>query len=263
MWDYSNVNSTCLVSEEKLERLRMAMKTLSEAEKQLRASNDRATWLTAALLQLGPDHSSYICTTSCAGTSVTQSPVDDGGENEATDIEHHHHHQSSEKKTWVAENTDTSFSRNVTSEFLNLESKDEHNGIGHEKVVYWTKGSSSQGDPQGRVNLQRHSHESVQQVPETSCFQDRIENGSFIGKNEVSHSKLDDIWHAVIEKCRLQPLKQFLFTSVKLISIAISEGKLINFSSMKVKAPKCPQSFQKITRVPLCSKFCTTSKLFW
>jgi hypothetical protein len=55
------------------------MKTLSEAEKQVRVSNDRTTWLIAALLQLGPaPFDGGSCTTfraSCAGTSVTQSPV--------------------------------------------------------------------------------------------------------------------------------------------------------------------------------------------
>ncbi|KAL0321316.1 UNVERIFIED_CONTAM: protein STICHEL-like 3 [Sesamum radiatum] len=40
------------LSKEDMEKLRQALKTLSEAEKQLRVSNDRITWLTAALLQL-------------------------------------------------------------------------------------------------------------------------------------------------------------------------------------------------------------------
>lgn len=44
-----------LVSKEDTERLRQALKVLSEAEKQLRVSNDKITWLTAALLQLAPD----------------------------------------------------------------------------------------------------------------------------------------------------------------------------------------------------------------
>ncbi|KAI5062254.1 hypothetical protein GOP47_0022793 [Adiantum capillus-veneris] len=76
------------LSEERLERLRTAMKILAEAEKQLRVSNDRTTWLTAALLQLGPDRMCMF-SVSCAGTSVTQSPVglDDLGENETNDFE--------------------------------------------------------------------------------------------------------------------------------------------------------------------------------
>lgn len=40
---------------EDMEKLRQALKTLSESEKQLRVSNDKLTWLTAALLQLAPD----------------------------------------------------------------------------------------------------------------------------------------------------------------------------------------------------------------
>uniref|UniRef100_A0A1J3I5H7 Protein STICHEL-like 4 n=1 Tax=Noccaea caerulescens TaxID=107243 RepID=A0A1J3I5H7_NOCCA len=43
------------VSKEDMEKLRQALKTLSESEKQLRVSNDKLTWLTAALLQLVPD----------------------------------------------------------------------------------------------------------------------------------------------------------------------------------------------------------------
>lgn len=43
------------LSKEDMEKLRQALKTLSEAEKQLRVSSERMTWLTAALLQLAPD----------------------------------------------------------------------------------------------------------------------------------------------------------------------------------------------------------------
>lgn len=43
------------VSKADMEKLRHALKTLSESEKQLRVSSERMTWLTAALLQLAPD----------------------------------------------------------------------------------------------------------------------------------------------------------------------------------------------------------------
>ncbi|KAJ7947181.1 Protein STICHEL-like 3 [Quillaja saponaria] len=46
-------NSCVSVSKEDMEKLCQALKTLSETEKQLRMSNDKMTWLTAALLQLG------------------------------------------------------------------------------------------------------------------------------------------------------------------------------------------------------------------
>lgn len=111
------------LSEEKLERLRMAMRTLSEAEKQLRVSNDRVTWLTAALLQLGPDRTSMF-PTSCMGTSVTQSPIalDDVGDNEAIDFEHR---SSLGRGTWA--DSDGNLSQNLSSEFVPLDNKGRHN----------------------------------------------------------------------------------------------------------------------------------------
>ncbi|PON95826.1 DNA polymerase III, subunit gamma/ tau [Trema orientale] len=62
------------LSKEDMEKLRQALKTLSEAEKQLRTSNDKLTWLTAALLQLAPDQQ-YMLPSSSADTSFNQSPL--------------------------------------------------------------------------------------------------------------------------------------------------------------------------------------------
>ncbi|KAK9062947.1 hypothetical protein SSX86_016817 [Deinandra increscens subsp. villosa] len=63
-----------LVSKEDMEKLRLALKTLSEAEKQLRMSNDKLTWLTAALLQLAPDQQ-YVFPTSSVDASIHRSPL--------------------------------------------------------------------------------------------------------------------------------------------------------------------------------------------
>ncbi|KAL8511706.1 hypothetical protein ACS0TY_018218 [Phlomoides rotata] len=62
------------LSKEDMEKLRQALKTLSEAEKQLRVSNDKITWLTAALLQLAPDQH-YMLHSSSADTSSNHSPL--------------------------------------------------------------------------------------------------------------------------------------------------------------------------------------------
>ncbi|KAL8045703.1 hypothetical protein ABFX02_08G131600 [Erythranthe guttata] len=62
------------LSKEDMEKLRQALKILSEAEKQLRVSNDRMTWLTAALLQLAPDQQ-YMVPNSSADTSFNHSPL--------------------------------------------------------------------------------------------------------------------------------------------------------------------------------------------
>ncbi|XP_075496826.1 protein STICHEL-like 4 [Primulina tabacum] len=63
-----------ILTKEDMEKLRQALKTLSEAEKQLRVSNDKMTWLTAALLQLAPDQQ-YIVPSSSADTSMNHSPL--------------------------------------------------------------------------------------------------------------------------------------------------------------------------------------------
>ncbi|WVZ68948.1 hypothetical protein U9M48_017819 [Paspalum notatum var. saurae] len=57
------------LSKEDMEKLRQALKTLSEAEKQLRVSSDKTTWLTAALLQLAPDKQ-YMLPSSSTSTSL-------------------------------------------------------------------------------------------------------------------------------------------------------------------------------------------------
>ncbi|KAK1361797.1 hypothetical protein POM88_046271 [Heracleum sosnowskyi] len=51
-WTISAVNEAA-VNEAELERLKHALKLLSEAEKHMRVSSERSTWFTATLLQLG------------------------------------------------------------------------------------------------------------------------------------------------------------------------------------------------------------------
>ncbi|XP_009416429.2 protein STICHEL-like 4 isoform X2 [Musa acuminata AAA Group] len=62
------------LSKEDMERLRKALRTLSETEKQLRASSDKLTWLTAALLQLAPDQQ-YMLPSSSTDRSLDHSPM--------------------------------------------------------------------------------------------------------------------------------------------------------------------------------------------
>ncbi|KAD7117132.1 hypothetical protein E3N88_04400 [Mikania micrantha] len=62
------------VSKEDMEKLRLALKTLSKAEKQLRMSNDKLTWLTATLLQLAPNQQ-YVLPTSSVDARIHHSPL--------------------------------------------------------------------------------------------------------------------------------------------------------------------------------------------
>ncbi|CAE6217227.1 unnamed protein product [Arabidopsis arenosa] len=65
------------LSKEDMEKLKQALKTLSESEKQLRVSNDKLTWLTAALLQLAPDKQYLLPHSSSADASINHTPIMD------------------------------------------------------------------------------------------------------------------------------------------------------------------------------------------
>ncbi|KAJ1688016.1 hypothetical protein LUZ63_019406 [Rhynchospora breviuscula] len=63
------------LSKDDMEKLRQALRILSEAEKQLRVATNKVTWLTAALLQLAPDQN-YMLPTSSGGTpSNNHTPI--------------------------------------------------------------------------------------------------------------------------------------------------------------------------------------------
>ncbi|KAJ3671018.1 hypothetical protein LUZ60_008444 [Juncus effusus] len=72
------------LSKEEMEKLRKALKTLSESEKQLRATTQKATWLTAALLQLAPDQNYLIPTSSSSDSPLNaDNPVRRGNDENA------------------------------------------------------------------------------------------------------------------------------------------------------------------------------------
>nr|VDC74493.1 unnamed protein product [Brassica rapa] len=79
------------VSKEDMEKLRQALKTLSEAEKQLRVSNDKLTWLTAALLHLAPDQNYLLHHSSTADSSLNRTPLplENNGGRERESSDHH------------------------------------------------------------------------------------------------------------------------------------------------------------------------------
>ncbi|KAI5083231.1 hypothetical protein GOP47_0002974 [Adiantum capillus-veneris] len=251
------------LSEEKLEWLRMAMKTLSEAEKQLRVSNDRATWLTAALLQLGPDRSCMF-PASCAGTSVTQSPValDDMGENEAGDLER----MSSGRQTWE---DDGNHGQNMSSEMVSSKSDvgADHRrqvGMDHSRQVasnHDTSWNMRRGQdikaqrklaPHDRGTHSRASpclpQASDKQQYDEDLSDDFVEDGN--SGQMLSSSKLDEIWCRVVERCPL-PLRQLLHVHGKLISISMSEVDAVihlEVSHPEHKA-KCERSQKTIANI--------------
>lgn len=72
------------MTEGELERLKQALKILSEAEKQLRVSADRSTWFTAALLQLGSGSSPDCCHSASTSKQSLRNAVGDFSESAET-----------------------------------------------------------------------------------------------------------------------------------------------------------------------------------
>ncbi|MCO5600071.1 hypothetical protein L7F22_054179 [Adiantum nelumboides] len=66
------------------QRLRQALRILSEAEKQVQGSPSSAMWLTAALLQFAPDLPHLA--SSCSGLSITQSSVRESTDSECDSL---------------------------------------------------------------------------------------------------------------------------------------------------------------------------------
>ncbi|KAH7284272.1 hypothetical protein KP509_34G046100 [Ceratopteris richardii] len=179
------------LSEMKLERLRLAMKTLFEAEKQLRTSNERTIWLIAALLQLGPERT---LTSPCMhiGSSVSQSPI--ALDDNETDFDH----RSSGRQTWPdAEGT----TQNLCSHPFNVENRNVH-GCG----VYTSSPPFTQDRKSSNV-IDDKTHSSNEQ--------------------SLNDSKLDDVWCKVLERCQSNTLRQLLYSSVRLTSILISEVETV------------------------------------
>eukprot|EP01018_Ginkgo_biloba_P023966 Gb_40211 [translate_table: standard] len=177
------------VTEEDLERLRRALRILSEAEKQLRASNDQTTWLTAALLQFGPGRS--LMFPKSAGTSVIQSPIALKNRTEKGLL----YFDSPARQMWDKEKQSEAQLECLDSMTVKKRRTSNRNGG-------FTSTERVEGSPLNMDNI----GESGQ--TELTC---------------IKTNKLDDIWRKTIEECRSSTLRQLLHTEGKLVSVSEAE----------------------------------------
>lgn len=200
------------LTEEELERLRRALKILSEAEKQLRVSNDQTTWLIAALLQFGCGRSLLLPTS--AGTSVTQSPVAVKERNENGFL----YSDSSSRQVLDKQQFGTSLEQ-LDSTVLKSSAGNKNNSLKKAQIMYSNEGNKGTqihasgcspvlGGCEGNFPRSINDNSDAAQ-PELSC---------------LSPAKLDDIWRRTIEECRSNTLRQLLHTQAKLVSVFIGEG---------------------------------------
>ncbi|XXG67534.1 hypothetical protein AAC387_Pa06g0859 [Persea americana] len=194
-----------MLSKEVLEKLRQALKTLSEAERQLRVSSDRLTWLTAVLLQLAPDHQ-YALPNTSTDPSFSQSPmvINYTGEK---DVPRKHNGGQAEMPN---------NKRDSTTRIENLNT--DHVDDSYVKNNY----------------ISRKKHVMVLQTSVSSPDITRASEG-YPGHG---YKELKEIWFKVLEKMQSNTVKKFMRQEGKLISIrfgAVSSVHLI-FSSQANKS---------------------------
>ncbi|XP_057949886.1 protein STICHEL-like 3 [Malania oleifera] len=225
------------LSKEDMEKLRQALKTLSEAEKQLRMSNDKLTWLTAALLQLAPDQQ-YTLPSSSADTSFNQSPL----------VHSNASGRATARKS-NAENAERPYSErglptNVRIENFHVGSSSDIHGNGK------MKGSN--------INRRRLSGAALvpQQTSAVSSDFIRVKSRQISGK---THKEIEEIWLEVLEKIQINNIKEFMHKEGKLISVSLGAAPTVQltFSTLlnKSKAEKFRrhilQAFESVLGSPV------------
>ncbi|KAI8567949.1 hypothetical protein RHMOL_Rhmol02G0160800 [Rhododendron molle] len=235
------------LSKEHKERLRQALKTLSEAEKQLRLSNDRLTWLTAALLQLAPDQQ-YMFPSSSANISfndslLVQSKASARERPRKSNVEHPE-----------IPNNERALSTHIARmEDIQAEccSDAYHNAKIRGNLTDCRRIAESAIIPQQTFSLSADSNErSGRPVSNRVC-------------NEV-----EEIWLEVVGNIQIQSVKEFMYQEGKLISVSFGAAPTVRltFSShlTKSKAEKYTahilQAFESVLGSPVTIEIKCESK---
>lgn len=182
-----------------MEKLRQALKTLSEAEKQLRMSNDKLTWLTAALLQLAPDQQ-YMLPSSSADTSFNHSPLIPNNASGRDMV------RKGDDSHVQMPNNERSLSTNVRIE----------------KLPAGVSGDIFDNGMMKFSSIDRKQHAGSGMVrQQTSADTNRLSGRQIPCK---VRKEIEEIWLEVLEKIQVDSLKEFLYKEGKLISVSIGAG---------------------------------------
>lgn len=190
------------LSKDDMEKLRQALRTLSEAEKQLRTSNDKLTWLTAALLQLAPDQQ-YLGPNSSTETSFNHSPfVLRSSNRQGTSIRDTSGHPQ--------------MYNNGMALLASNKVENRHGSTSHvpdddnvERNIYLVGGKNLAGVTPKITDIVRSGSDPVS------------------GKQ---HKEIQRIWFSVLEKIRSNALKQFMCQEGKLVSISFGSAQTVQLT---------------------------------
>ncbi|QCD76889.1 DNA polymerase III subunit gamma/tau [Vigna unguiculata] len=198
------------LSKEDMEKLRQALKTLSEAEKQLRMSNDKLTWLTAALLQLAPDQQ-YVLPTS-SDNSFNHSP-------------------------FALKDTDAREAARLNGNPVDIPNKTRRLSM-DARIENFHAGSSADGMTRG-LGSEKKRHSVSGFTPQHTHLQatDKIKMNErqILGKGR---KEIGEIWLEVLERIQVTGLKEFMFKEGKLISVSFGAAPTVQlmFSSHLTKS---------------------------
>ncbi|XP_050223076.1 protein STICHEL-like 3 [Mercurialis annua] len=201
------------LSKDDMEKLRQALKTLSEAEKQLRMSNDKLTWLTAALLQLAPDQQ-YMLRGSSTETSFNHSPL-------------------------TLHNTNGRETVRRGGEHAEIPNHDRGLLTQHRSENYpvGTSGASA------GISVDRKRSAGTAVAPQKTSA---VSSDTIRGNNRLisgkSCNRYEEIWLGMIGKIQFNSIREFLYQEGKLISVSFGAAPTVQlmFSShlTKLKAEK-------------------------
>ncbi|XP_027156842.1 protein STICHEL [Coffea eugenioides] len=222
------------LTEAELERLKRALKLLSEAEKQLRVSSERSTWFTATLLQLGsissPDQTH-------SGSSRRQS-------SKATEEDY-----SSTLK-------DSSISNQKPDRQYTL--RNSVSPPSFHKATYQKSNSKEASLPVMDVKGLSPNPSQNQLISGDALAGTCDDFVAGINTSRcTASSMLDDIWVKCVEKCHSKTLRQLLHTYGRLVSIADVEGVFVAYiafgdSDIKTRAERfhssITNSFETVLR---------------
>ncbi|CAN8293510.1 unnamed protein product [Cochlearia groenlandica] len=179
------------LSEAEMDRLKHALKILSEAEKQLRVTTDRSTWFIATLLQLGLMPS--------PGTT----------------------HTGSSRRQSFRETSEipSSISREVIA-------YKQRSGLQRSNSVSSTSMRKG-GNFVHKVKFSSSSSEALENDGSISPHDDTTT--STMSLSNRNSEKLNYIWMKCIDRCHSKTLKQLLYSHGKLLSISEIEGVLVAY----------------------------------
>ncbi|KAK7263763.1 hypothetical protein RJT34_31360 [Clitoria ternatea] len=212
------------LNESELERLKNALKLLSEAEKQLRTSSERSTWFTATLLQLGSANSPDLTQSGSSRRQSCKTTEDDpsSASRDFTSCKHTPDPQYMPQKSTYTASQQRAVSGNSN----------------HQKdISLKIDGFSLKSKP---------SNSPVIDDGSTVVSSDDLMVGNAMFKC-IDSGKLCDIWALCIGKCHSKTLRQLLHDHGKLVSVCEIEGVLVAYvafgdADIKVRAERFSRS---------------------